>query len=346
LDGPNVDVGYYELDLTGAAKKYGNQQWPVGIRGRGGRQYITVGRGIALAQTLDSGSFDIETKDLFLTGFAGRTPEGRQNPDLSAPDLSHDRRTFYGLEARYRGIPLHEPYYFMVIQHDWGKEHFESPQQDWRYDSHYHGVGSRGQIIPDMQYAVESIWEFGESPANGQVDQTEDIRGYAFDSQIDYHFHHPLQPVASVEYAYASGDSDRQSATTALMGNRAGGPDTGFLGFGYVDSGLALAARFTNIQFVRVGGRVTPYDNQAGLGRIDVGLNFYWQFKTKSLEPISDFRADGHSHGLGKEIDLFLEWRILSDLAMSIHYGRFFPGSAYDDHDARDFLYTALTFSF
>jgi len=41
-----------------------------------------------------------------------------------------------------------------------------------------------------------------------------------------------------------------------------------------------------------------------------------------------------------------LEWRILSDLAWTIRYGRFFPGQAYADRDPRDFLYTALNFSF
>jgi len=57
LVGPNLEVGYWELDLTAAAEKYWGQKWPVQIIGRGGRQYIEVGRGIALGKILDAGLF-------------------------------------------------------------------------------------------------------------------------------------------------------------------------------------------------------------------------------------------------------------------------------------------------
>lgn len=346
LNGPDLDVGYYELDLTAAMEKYWDQKWPVRIKGRGGRQYIEVGRGIALGDTLDAGSFDVETKDFFFTGFAGRTPRGRENMDRSAPGFAHSRRTFYGLEGRYRGIERHEPYYFFVWQRDWSEEKPMNPGQDYRYASHYHGIGSRGEVCPSLLYEIESLWEFGRSPANGQVGEGEHIRGYAFDSQLDYYAPLPLKPIVSLEYAYASGDGDRQSATTAALGSWPGTMDTAFLGFGYVNSGLALGARFTNIQFVRLGGRITAYENKATLGRIDLGVNQYWQLKTDPDGPISDARAARRSRDIGHEVDMFVEWRILSDLALSVHYGRFTPGSAYVNSDARDFLFTALTFSF
>ncbi len=346
LDGPDLDVGYYELDLTAAVDKYGGQKWPVRIKARGGRQYIEVGRGIALGDTLDVGSFDVEAKDFSFTAFAGRTPRGRENIDRSAPGYPHSRRTFYGLEAKYRGIERHEPYYFFVWQRDWSEEKPQNPGQDYRYSSHYHGIGSRGEVIPSLLYEIESLWEFGRSPANGQVGRGDHIQAYAFDSQLDYYVPCGPKPIVSVEYAYASGDGDRQSATTAALGSRPGSMDTAFLGFGYVNSGLALGARFTNIQFVRLGGRITAYENKASLGRVDVGANLYWQMKTDHDGPISDARAVTTSHDIGKEIDMFVEWRILSDLALSVHYGRFKPGGAYVSRDARDFLFTALTFSF
>jgi len=346
FNGPDLDIGYYELDLSGAMEKYFDQTWPARIKIRGGRQFVEVGRGIALSDTLDVGSFDVETKDLLFTAFAGRTPTGREDIDRSMPGYDHTRRTFYGMEARYRGIERHEPYYFLVWQRDWSNEKPDNPNQDYRYSSHYHGIGSRGEVCPNLLYNLENIWEFGRSSANGQEGDREHIRGYAFDSQLDYYVPCDLKPILSVEYAYASGDGDRQSATTSTLGNTIGTHDTAFLGFGYINSGLALGSRFTNLQFVRLGGRITAYENKATFGRIDLGVNLYFQYKTDHDGPISDARATTTSSNIGKEVDTYVEWRILSDLALSVHYGRFKPGAAYVNGDARDFLFTALTFSF
>jgi len=91
---------------------------------------------------------------------------------------------------------------------------------------------------------------------------------------------------------------------------------------------------------------VTPYENKAALGRVDVGLDYYFLFKADDRGPISDFRANRRSADVGNEVDLFVEWRILSDLSWTLRYGRFFPGAAYSDRDPRDFLFTALNFSF
>jgi len=348
LIGPNLEMGFYEIDVSRAVEKYGGGgQWPVRVTARGGRQYIEVGRGIALAKILDAGLFLVESKDFAFKGFAGRTEPGEDNIDLLAPNFSNSRRNFYGGEFRYRGIDRHEPYAFFVIQRDWSDEKPDNPFQDFRYDSQYYGIGSRGALAKDLQYQVESLWEFGRSHASLQEGGTEPIRAYAFDAELDYYVpKQAAKPVLSLEYAYASGDQNRASATSALGGNRLGTPDRLFQGFGFVNSGLALASRFSNLQFVRMGGRVTPYENKARLGRLDVGVDYYCQFKASAEGAISDTRANRGSASIGQEVDVFLEWRILSDLAISIRYARFFPGRAYSDRDPRDFLYTALNFSF
>ena len=158
--------------------------------------------------------------------------------------------------------------------------------------------------------------------------------------------HAPCQPVANVEYAYASGDGDRQSAMTALGGNKAHTSDEAFQSFSYVNSGLALAARFTNLQFVRLGTRFTPYDHKECLGRIDMGFNHYFLFKACSDGPIDDFRANRDASTIGQETDVFLEWKILSDLALTVNYGHFWPGAAYSSPHQRNFLFGGLTISF
>jgi hypothetical protein len=79
---------------------------------------------------------------------------------------------------------------------------------------------------------------------------------------------------------------------------------------------------------------------------VDVGLNYYFLFKARPGAPISDPSAIVDSNDLGQESDVFCEWRILSDVSLSVHYGRFYPGDAYLESKPRDFFFTALTISF
>lgn len=347
LEGPNLEMGFYELDISAAAKKYAKQEWPMRLTARGGRQYIEVGRGIALGKILDAGRFDVDTRDFSFMGFAGRTEPGENNIDLSAPDFSHSRRSFYGGQLKYTRLEKHEPFAYFVIQRDWSDEDPENPRQDFRYSSNYEGVGSRGELARNLRYELESIWEFGRSSPNAVEDATDPIRAYAFDAEVDYYVQHALKPVLAAEYGYASGDGDRQSATTAQFGNRHGTHDDAFQGFGYINTGLALAARFTNLQFVRLGSRITPYEKKTAFGRLDVGADYYRLFKADDKGPISDFRANQNSADIGQEVDVFLEWRLFSDLSLSVRYAHFFPGNAYHGgQDPQDFLYTALNFSF
>jgi hypothetical protein len=346
LAGPSLEIGYYELDLSAAAEKYWGQKWPVQVIGRGGRQYIEVGRGIALGKILDAGLFEIHAKDFSFTGFAGRSIESEDNIDRSTPGFTRSRRTFYGGELRVTRLQRHEPYAFFVFQRDWSEEKPYTMFQDYRYKSQYYGIGSRGSLAPNWRYELEALWEKGRSVASGQQDDDQHIRAFAFDAEVNYYMDHALRPVFTGEYGYASGDGDRQRATTAFLGNTMGSDDNAFQGFGYVNSGLALGARFTNLQFVRLGGRFTPYEKKMGAGRIDLGADYYFLFKTDKDGPISDFRAMDTSGDVGQEIDVFVEWRILSDLSWSLHYGRFFPGQAYLDRKPRDFLYTAFNISF
>jgi hypothetical protein len=344
LVGPNLEIGYYELNVSQAAMKYGGQKWPFTMYIRGGRQYIEVGRGIALGKVIDAGQFEVQTKDWAFMGFAGHSPRGQDDVERAGPGYGKMRRAFFGGQLTYRGIDGHEPYALFVIQKH--MTDMDLPAQDFDYDSSYYGVGSKGAVTKNLHYAVESLWEFGRGAANTQVSGAEPIRAYAFNSELDYYVQRPLKPVLTAEYGYASGDHDRGTAISALGGNRINTTDNEFLGFGYVNSGLALGSKFTNLQFARMAGRITPYEKKTGVGRIDVGLDYYFLFKANTDGPTSDFRATRDARSVGNEVDIFLEWRIFSDLSWTIRYGRFFPGAAYADHHPRDFLYTGLNFSF
>ena len=49
----------------------------------------------------------------------------------------------------------------------------------------------------------------------------------------------------------------------------------------------------------------------------------------------------------GHEIDVYMNWRIASDLFWTIRYGVFFPGGAFTTtKSSRHFLFTGVTWSF
>ncbi len=346
LEGPNLEVGYYELDVSGAARKLGASPWPGRVLVRGGRQFYQPGRAIALAEYLDTGALEVITKDLRIHAFGGRWIESKDNIDRSIPGFTRSRRNFYGLEAAARSIPNHQPYVFVVWQRDWSEEKPEDPLQDYEYTSQYYGAGCRGELAPRTQYAFEGIFEAGRSSADGVADGTERIHAYAFNAEVEHFADLPMEPQTSLEYGLASGDSDRIRATTAAQGNQPGTRDEAFQAFGFVNSGLSLGARFTNLQFVRLGGRITPYEDRTAAGRLDLGFNAFYVWKHRREGPISDTLAVDDSREIGHEVDVFAEWQVLSDVAVSLHYGRFWPGGSYEDDKPRDFFFGALTVSF
>ncbi|HUX15592.1 MAG TPA: hypothetical protein VMW52_03915, partial [Phycisphaerae bacterium] len=59
LEGMNLEIGYYELNVARAAEKYWGAKWPFQMTARGGRQYIEFGRGLVLDQVLDAGLFTV-----------------------------------------------------------------------------------------------------------------------------------------------------------------------------------------------------------------------------------------------------------------------------------------------
>src|SRR5262249_28792152 len=141
-------------------------------------------------------------------------------------------------------------------------------------------------------------------------------------------------------------DSDRGSVTEQAAGNQAGTDDNGFLSFGFVPTGYSLFPRVSNIHILRVGGTIRPLESVEMFHKMQLGVFGYLYRKAQSESPISDSRAFLQSADVGKEVDVTLRWRIYSDLGFSVNYGCFFPGDAYQETKARNFLNVGLTYSF
>ena len=354
ISGPFLDIGFYQLDVDRALKKY----LQADITGLDatltiGRQFIYVGRGIAYSAINDGIVWDSRIGDLSLMAFGARSIRHVKNIDRSSPSIRRDRRVFVGGQIAYEGIPKHKPYVYLVAERDRTHEHPEVLNQEFDYDADYLGIGLEGEVwlndqlnIPNLEYFAEFILQGGRSFPAGSWQHQQDIRASALDVGLQYMPPWKTHPRFLVEYAYASGDEDRLSPTDTSDGNVLGSNDRGFLGFGFLNTGVAFAPRFANLQMLRLGAACKPLEHIDWFKNMEAGVNWFHFWKSESRGGVSDFRADRANTSLGTEADLFINWRLTSDLALILNYGHFWPSPAFTHRKGRDFFGLSVVIRF
>ena len=349
------DQGTYSLSIDKALKKYLNYDMPFQMKVVAGRFRSSIGSQLAYTKRANGVQLEGSSKLIDYKLFAFKNLIDEENIDFSTPGFRSSRRFFYGAEMRYKGFKRHLPYLFALIQEDHSGENIEDVDQDYGYDSKYYGIGSRGKFTENLFYTIEGIMQGGRSfpqaaVARGYSPGNERIEAWAFDSTLTYQFNKVTQPMFIAEYAFGSGDPHRIGRVTNTTGggNKEGTTDRNFLTFGYIDTGLTLAARISNLRMVKLGFSFTPTEllKNSKNNKVTVGVNYFIFNKDEKLGAISDSRADNPVRNLGKEFDVNITWQILSDLSASINYGRFYPGNAYSDKDARDFVMATIMFQF
>jgi hypothetical protein len=349
FDGPNLDQGFYEIDLSEALGL-------TKLLGRAGRQYFHLGRGIALNGTMDGLSIEGETDGWGFRALGAHTIISMDDIDSSRPDKDDSHRLFVGLSGEGPDLGAHtRPYAYALVQRDLnGTDPPGAGSIDFGYDSEYWGIGVRSQPLTFLSLRGEFIFETGRSypdpftVAGGSTD-TESVRAHCLDLLAEAHPDLPLGLRFSAEYLWGSGDADRLSVTNTLFGNEAGTTDEGFLAFGYVHTGIALYPRPSNLHILRLGAAGRPLQ---GVGRLlealDVALDWFYYRKDEEDGAISDTRADLPESYVGMELDVSVTWRPLSDVIAAVRGGVFMPGDAYSDatDDNRGFLSASLTYMF
>lgn len=331
---PKFDEVYIDADWTEDAH---------GLSARAGRAFVSMGSGLLyndLAYMLQ-GTY---TQDRWaVRAWLGHSIIHEEDIDQSIPHANKSYRGFVGAEGDYLITGNHRAYGMILVERDFNRENVAF--QDWTYNANYVGIGSRGTIWAGLGYSAELVYEFGETGSAGST-KLDSINSYAGLLTVDYQFEGAMEPMLLLQYLYGSGDSDRASVTEQAAGNRAGTDDTGFLSFGFVQTGYSLFPRVSNIHILRLGGTIRPLEGIEELHKLQVGVFGYYYRKAKSASPISDSRAFLDDTDVGKEIDVTLRWRIFSDLGFSLNYGCFFPGAAYQNGKARNFVSAGVTYSF
>lgn len=345
-EGMNLERGFYEFDLRNALAAYAGRTVNYNLKVKIGRDLTTFGTGYVFSTPLDQIHLEAEAADFRITGLVGKTVGSAEDFDTSRP-TTRTRRTFFGTEARYLGFERHEPFAYVLWQSDHNHDHVPHPLQGYDYDSFYVGIGAEGELVSNLRYSTEWTFETGRSYGHRRFAKRDRVHAWAFDAELEYSFDVPTQPTASIEYMFASGDGDRLlSPTDTVGGNRNNYKDSGFVGFGWRDTGLSFAPTLSNVHVWRGGGSFFPFEGHQRLDRLELGTDAYLFWKHHRTAAVSDPTATVQSGYLGWEMDCYANWEITNDLFWTTRYGVFFPGEAFEDRTTRTFLLVGLTWSF
>lgn len=343
-----LERAWYDLDVD---KFLGwDADGPVSLDFKAGRAFQTIGSSFTMSIPLDLLSVTANVYDWQITSFVGRTIFRSSNIDRSSALVNRQDRVLWGTELVYEKFSNHRPFAYALINWDHTDPWTVSGSQSYKYDSQYVGIGSRGVLgSDDLRYNVELVREWGETYGNGAVSAQDDIRAYAFDAMLEYYLDHPTRPKLMAEYMFGTGDDDRgTSAVATAGGNTTGTMDRAFNAFGFRDTGIVLAPEVSNLHIYSGGASLFPWYDCPQFKDLETGAKMFFYSKHRDAGAISDTTATNGAGWVGYEWDLYVNWRVTSDLAGTVRYGMFHPGSAYDggDKSSRNFLYSGLVVSF
>jgi hypothetical protein len=359
LNNPVVDRAYYEFDYRGLMRAHGSDSPDFNFTTRLGRQYITWNSGLTLSSPMDAALAEVQVDDFVFTALGGRTStRDVVDFDGSRPNFDeYTARWYFGGQVNWN-LNNHTPFAYLLVQED-DNDPTEADvgglfPTEFDYNSRYAGIGSTGSLSARWQYSIEGVYEFGTTlsssidSSGASIPQVEDdISAFAGVAALTYLFLDDNETRLDFNLMAGSGDDDRLDSSATFGGNAPGTTDTAFNSLGFVNTGLALVPNVTNLVILRGGISTSPFMNRiTRQSNVRVGIDGYFFHKIDDSAPISVSTVDeGY---VGFEVDLFIDWRIYSDLFATVRYGIFFPGDAMPDGEDsnRDFLYVGVTYAF
>ena len=316
---------------------------------------MSVGRGIAYADTHDGVTFIKRNSAFTLKLMASRTKDEEANIDRGSPDIYQDR-DFYGGQGTLSLFGgKHKLYGYAVFSKD-GTLNAVAPAQAYEYNAKYYGIGANGSFFKNSNYWMEYIGTGGDTYSTGQsVGSVKDsINAWAFTSGGMYFFKGKTKPYIVYESAYGSGDMDKGMVDVSginnlyVTGNTVGTKDESFHSFGYYDVGAALGADLSNLKVHKLAFYFKPFGENKYYHDLSVGAKYSIYKKIYAQSPISDYYSDQLNRDVGSGIDLYLTWQLLDDLNLYVNYSIFKPGDAYpvNRRDTDKYLLTTMTLSF
>jgi hypothetical protein len=359
---PFIDRYWYEFDSASLDAVEGRPARDWGVNVRVGRQFVDWGAGLVLSETLLAVMPTLTFGPATIEGLAGVTPGDESIVDFDASRAEYNsdtQRGFFGLRISGRDQGGSELYGFVMRMEDYNTDTASSVPNvtqpvDFNYDAWYLGVGATGSLSADSLLLGELVYESGASrsdplltPDGSQTRET--IHAFAARAQIVHFLRDARDTRLSAEILLASGDSDRRSPTDTVGGNAPGTNDTGFNSMGFANTGLAFSPSLSNLWSTRLGVSAFPFRTMESTGdgavdQLQLGADLFFFNKFNRSAPVDEPSDD--TMYLGTEFDLSANYRITSDLAIGLRWGVFFPGSALEADNTRNFVLATVTLSF
>ena len=287
-----------------------------------GRRFFSVGSGLVVNGRGDGAEASLRSSivDVSVFGFYTGLMDKDSNPyGLSDRDFSDGAKRVFAGGSAEKSWENQTGYIFAVVQKDYAKESLSSK----RYDSQYWGLGVKGALRCGIDYSAEGVYETGTSSANKNPSEKSGISAYAFTGGLSWSPDIARRPTFVLQYAFASGDADREAPTTA-SGNQYGG-DGGFVPFGTFTSGYAFRPALSNLHLVRLGPTIKPFSAEMSFG---ARYDLYYKASDGAVSNYGDNAENGKSRFAGQGIDVIYRWAPYRDLSVFINYGLFVPGRA------------------
>ncbi|MFM9144997.1 MAG: hypothetical protein ACKORL_06445, partial [Phycisphaerales bacterium] len=110
-----------------------------------------------------------------------------------------------------------------------------------------------------------------------------------------------------------------------------------------------LAPQPANMLIPSLALSASPFKGNEMFGDTRISVNAFMYVRWDANAPISVPTTLGGSNVVGSEYDFNVDWRIYSDVNMSLRYGLFVPNNAVfgaTEDEPRQFFYVGVTYAF
>jgi hypothetical protein len=312
-----------------------------------GRKYYNLGTGVVLNGRGDGAELLYFSRlvDVKVFGlYTGLLLKDNNPYGLSTRDIADGAERIFAGGQLATSVSNQNLYIFGMAQIDQADEDAGTKS---RYNSQYYGAGANGVFLKDFFYYGEFIYETGESYVSDTYEKST-IAAYAVNTGLNYYIPVKLNPVLSLQYAYGSGDKDRNDYTTGNRGSSTE-DDSGFISFGTFSGGFALKPTLSNIHIFRGGASFTPFAEAQSpyIKKMTAGVKYAYYMKDVAESSIKSGAAGEDNKHIGHGVDLSLRWQIFYDMSFYLNYGIFLPGDAYSDaQEDIHYIQSGFNFSF
>jgi hypothetical protein len=345
----DLDAGYFSMSILNNRIDYSL-----------GRKFFLLGSGILFNGRGDGGELNIYSKYIDLNFFGAYTgllskesnPYRLSSTLVTATEGTDEGKRIFAGGSLSRTIYNQTIYFLALYQQDKNDDINKAtyPYAKGDYNSQYYGLGIKG-VFKNASYFGEYIIERGKSytePVPSIANDKQDIKASAAIFSMNYYINAKLRPVLLLQYAYGSGDSDKDNPSSTTGNTNS--DDKGFMYFGNYSGGFALRPYLSNIHIYRAGVAISPLiESNAAiwLKRMNIAVTYSNYQKDISNGTINSGEAPEPNKAIGHGFDLGLTWQIFSDMSFFGNVGLFMPGPAYASGEKnRTFVMAGLNLSF